>query len=177
MTSSLIYLLLSTTCACLNLNHDTGDNYNICRTKNNCVKKCCPKNYVLNKKQCVLSEDTIFTFDIYDKTSNISDKNITLNIIHDNNKNCGGKTKLKLSPKASNSDKFYVQSDGSMFKPFDNVKSTVNFEDYCLETFVYPNQELSAVVCYSEENLEKVDQIAYVGEYCSYFFLLRCIYC
>lgn len=166
--SSFFYLLLLfTTCACLKLNHDTDDNYNICGTKNKCVKKCCPEKHVLIKRQCVLSEDIIFAFDIFDETTNITHKNITLNIIHDNNKNCKGKRKLKLSPKFENSDKFFVQSDGSIFKPFDYVLRKINFEDYCLETFVRSNQqELSAIVCYSDENLEKVDKLSYIGEYC-----------
>lgn len=158
-----LFLLLFTTCAGLKLNHNTGDDYQICES-GKCVKKCCPEKHVLKKKVCVLSQNFNFSFEVYDKTI-LTYENITFNIIHDYNTNCKGKKNLKLSPKFVDTDKFYVQSDGSLYKPLDNVSTFVTFKEYCLETFVLTNrQELSALVCYGEEKLENMDKFAYVGE-------------
>lgn len=166
MYSIQLFLLLFTICVGVNLNHRTGDDYSLCGMKNNCVKKCCPEKYVLRKKVCVLSKDSDFSFDVYDKLKNITNTNITFNIIHDYNTNCKGKTILKLSPNIIQKDKFYVQVDGSLFKPDDLVTRSVKFTDYCLEIFLYSTRpsEFSALVCYEEENLEKIDHISYMGE-------------
>lgn len=159
------FLLLFTTCASVTLNHNSGDDNPKCDQRNKCVKKCCPEKHVLKKKVCVLDENSDFTFDVYDKTRNITHENITLNVIHDYITNCKDRKKLKLSPKFNEVDEFYVQSDGTLYKPLDNVSTFVKFTDYCLDTFVLPaREELSALVCYGEEKLEKIDQFAYVGE-------------
>lgn len=163
---SILFLFLLTTCASLKLNHNTGDDYKLCDSGNKCVKKCCPEKYVLKKKVCVLSESSEFFFDVYDGTRNITDSDISFNVIHDYNNNCKGKKILKLSPNFVPSDRFYVQSDGSIFKPFDSIFSRIKFSDYCLETFVFPTrEEFSALVCYGDEKLEKIDRFSYIGEY------------
>lgn len=162
-----LFLLVFTTCVGVKLNHRTGDDYSLCGTKNVCVKKCCPEKYVLSKKVCVLSKDFDFSFDVYDKSTNITNINITFNVIHDYNTKCKDKTVLKLSPTFIQKDKFYVQADGSMFKPYDIVMRSVEFSDYCLENFVFSTRpsEFSALVCYEEENLEKTDHFSFPGEY------------
>lgn len=159
-----LFLLLST-CAGVKFNHSTGDDYSLCGTKT-CVKKCCPEKHVLSKKVCVLSDISDFSFDVYEGMTNISDKNITFYVVHDNNANCGGKTIMKLSPSFNQEDEFYVQADGTMFKPYDAVTRSVEFSDYCLENFVFSSRpmEFSALVCYVEGNLEKIDRFCYIGE-------------
>lgn len=160
-----LFLLFFTTCSTFELNHNTGDDYGLCGNNYKCVKKCCPENQVLKKKVCVFSNDT-FSFDIFDGTDVITDREIVFNVIHDYNTNCKDKKRLKLSPNFIPSDKFYIQSDGSLLKPFDNITKSIYFLDYCLETFVLPSRkEFSALVCYDEGNLEAIARFPCVGKY------------
>lgn len=157
-------VFLLTTSLSLKLNHDSGDDYRLCGS-GRCIKKCCPEKHVLIKKKCEFSENHEFFFDVFNRFENITGSNISFNVIHDYNTGCTGEI-LKLSPKFIKSDEFYIQSDGSMFKPFDNVTGSHSFKDYCLETFVFPTrEELSALVCYAEDELEQDDEVSYIGEF------------
>lgn len=160
-----IVLLLFTTCVSLKINHNTGDDYSLCDTKNKCVKKCCPEKHVLINKVCTLKEDSQFSFKIYDGLENVTDDDITFHVIHDRNSKCSNRP-LKLSPSFIPSDVFYIQSDGSIFKPFDTVTPSVHFKDYCMETFeLSSGEEFSALVCYEDSTLEQVDRFSYIGKY------------
>ncbi|XP_074038803.1 G-protein coupled receptor Mth2 isoform X8 [Leptinotarsa decemlineata] len=153
------------------LNHNSRDSLKLCGKKRPCVRKCCPENYVLKNKVCQYSESHKFELQVFRGEKEIN-KTVTFNVIH--NKTCQVGRGLKLSPTGLVQDVFYLQRNGSLFKPNDNVTPWVPFPYYCLETFVFPTgDELSALVCYVPNLLiGDGDEFSILGMIISMPFLL-----
>lgn len=163
--------MIFTMCSALILNHNTGDDYRLCGKRNVCVKKCCAENYVVKRKECVLTKNSTFSFDVYKETINVTSTDFTFYVIHDFNTNCKSKQNLRLDPRYMPEDEFLVQTDGSLYKPYDNSSNWIDFKDFCLDIFVMPHgEEFTALVCYEEEELEKIDGFCSVGKSYKYFF-------
>lgn len=136
------------------LNHDTDDDSTNCTSTNPCLKKCCPEFYVFQNKACTYNETYKFSLDVFEATNNVTDAELVINVIHDKLSNCSGR-RLKLGH--SKKDLFFIQKNGSMFKPNDDLQWIV-MEDFCLETFVIPSrQEFSALVCYGGEQIVVIE--------------------
>lgn len=130
--------------------------YDGCDNSVPCIRKCCLENQVFDTKsrKCSSSGTTVFQVPVYDGTRPV--QNYTpFHILHD--KTCPvGHDKLLLNPNIL-PDKFYVQRNGSMFKPNDKAIQMIPlipFDKYCLDIVVTDTVgRLSAIVCYSEEEI------------------------
>lgn len=151
------------------LNHTTNIDYNVCKVTN-CVRKCCPENYIFKGKQCAFNENYNFSFEIYEKDV-IFNKSSYFYVIHDKTCRSAGKQSktLKLSPKINVDDEFFIQNNGALYRP-NNVSEEyrlVSFDSFCLETFVARTSnrsEFSALVCFQvQEEPENVHSLGKFG--------------
>ncbi|XP_063920682.1 G-protein coupled receptor Mth2-like isoform X8 [Zophobas morio] len=126
------------------LDHNTGDNYAICE-KQTCLRKCCPENFILARGGCRRSNNTL-TLRVFDGLTELNES-VHFNVIHE--KNCTGGINLRLSPKNFDIDIYYLQKDGSLYRPFHN-DSFVSFAMFCMETFQLKNRtEIAPLVCFN----------------------------
>lgn len=164
----LVFGVIIASCVhCVIFNHDTKDDYKLCDSDTICVRKCCPEGYVLENKTCTFSDKYEFLFSIYEGSRDVTHENRTIHIIHD--KNCTDGINLKLE--ANEVDAFFLQNNGSLFKPNDSLAMWTSFERFCLETFVFPlRNETSALVCYELEKLVLVEspERNNIGKYLQY---------
>ncbi|KAG5896040.1 hypothetical protein JTB14_011035 [Gonioctena quinquepunctata] len=114
---------------------------------------------------CTFSDTHKFEVKVFKGVEDISNTSIKFNVIH--NQTCEEGKGLKLSPTFLVQDVFYLQRNGTLFKPLDNITTWVPFPYYCLETFILPTrEEFSALVCYVPEQLLKTgDDYAIIGEF------------
>ncbi|CAH1179454.1 unnamed protein product [Phaedon cochleariae] len=185
MYSATITVILIVMCSVINclgevvLIYAKG-NIETCGESRSCIKKCCPEKHVLKNKVCTFSDDEfeLKVFSGIQEISNSTDESTFEVFIEFSSNstytNCDGGKVLKLSPKFAEEDHFYLQENGSLLKPNDEVLPMVLPQFYCLETFVTPlGSELSALVCYMPDNLEVVPDTHFlIGMIISMPFLL-----
>lgn len=135
------------------VNHNTNDDYRLCKVHSPCVRKCCREHYVLRNRQCVYSEEHDFNLKVHSGVEDVSDTtNATLSVIHDDK--CY-QQRLALIPGLTEKQAFFLQTNGSLFKPYDQLRPIIPFNHYCLETIVFSEavQHFAALVCYNETAL------------------------
>ncbi|CAG9856137.1 unnamed protein product [Phyllotreta striolata] len=148
----LVSSLLEFTFGKVVLNHDTQESERWCRW-NACIRKCCPERQLLANKTCAESSEHEFTFKSYDGLREITDATVVYHVLHSNS--CRSAGRFKLSPDYDEADEFYVQRNGTLLKPKDDVMPRVSYQFYCLENFLFSDRvELSAIVCYNDGDLE-----------------------
>lgn len=126
------------------LNHDTNEDYSVCK-KQNCIKKCCPENYILVKKKCVQTDQFNFTLTVFDGTEEVNES-VYFNVIH--NRDCKDGTRLRLSPSKYKEDIYYVQKNGSLFTPYSSERVSTGFDKFCMEFLQVRNRtEFAVLVC------------------------------
>lgn len=159
-------VILSQKINCVIFNHDTKNDYTICDSDNICVRKCCAKGYVFKNTKCTFLDEYEFSFLLYEGTEPITTTNHTISVIHD--RNCSDGRSLKLATLSNKKDLFFIQKNGSMFKPNDPLMKWTNFERFCLEKFVLSTgDEFSALVCYETKKLVIIEshQFTTIGKY------------
>lgn len=128
------------------------------------IRKCCPENNVYRKRskrtkyQCEYSEEYTFNIQVYNIDSP-SRNRVDFSIITNNSKNCvEGKKSLKLYPDLNYEDIFFIQNDGSLFRPNATNMQIVPFKEYCLETFINSQNvsEFSALICLGTQEEPKM---------------------
>lgn len=135
------------------VNHDTNDDYGSCKARDLCVRKCCLEHHVLENRKCVYSDEHDFNVRVYKGVENVSDVvNITLNVIHDDK--CY-QQRLALIPAFDETQTFFVQTNGSLFWPQNDISKIIPFYHYCLETIIFSEMEqhFAALVCFNESQL------------------------
>jgi G protein-coupled receptor Mth (Methuselah protein) len=136
----------------------------ICNIKRPCIRKCCGPNEIMIDKDCVSSN--------FSMTFPTHNEDIPTNAEQDyhfvHNKDCKN-NKMLLTPHFQESDKFYIQANGSIFLPMFDDQKWRNPEDYCVEVFdneeLELNKTLSIMLCLSDEEENSVDSMHKINVY------------
>ncbi|XP_018567319.1 probable G-protein coupled receptor Mth-like 10 isoform X6 [Anoplophora glabripennis] len=135
------------------VNHNTNDDYRLCNAQSPCVRKCCQEHYVLRNRKCVYSDEHEFNLKVHRGVEDVSETtDATLNVIHDDK--CY-QQRLALIPAFNENQAFFLQTNGSLFKPYDELRAIIPFNHFCLETIIFSEttQHFAALVCYNETTL------------------------
>lgn len=151
-----------------------------CQNGTSCFTKCCPLGYFLFKKSCHKMQNTNFSIQTFNQENPAVEINFPDNFFIGSPPDCAT---FQLHPeKKSFQEQFYLQIDGRLYIPSENLYIPNN--RYCIDNLNFSTSDIFAVVCFdenpSDENIEDVKELfSLIGTIASMPFLLATfiIYC
>lgn len=131
-------------------NNETQFKGCICNFKS-CIRKCCARGEIMVGKKCVFNNSNL-KIPIYREKKLLKYAEETLVLIENSECDFG---QTLLTPWLFESDRLYVQDDGSLYLPYFEKETLYKQEDFCVDVFKLEGGEemLSVLICNKNDAL------------------------